>query len=234
MLPDEKDVVMHFHSHLSDKSLQDAFTTHAHMCILVEEMQKDGMLLPGLTMWDDTNGCMKQYQSGNAMFLLSVLVAEYDIEINRAIGAPSHGKDVVDGLNATDKRFLKWLFHMIAKAKENEDQSQRKIAAHSMTDDGKFSLAKHAAEKLGHELRVAGVKSDAKYAKREGAAKVRKCTYHVQEEKNVMHHGIQKVATGFDKGPHNGVLGHCNIQGDPKLGIGKVAVQCIPCACVGC
>ena len=74
------------------------------MCVLVEELLEERMLEKNSTMWDDTDGCMKQYRSGNAMFLLSVLAAEYSIIVDRAIGAPSHGKDVVDGLNATDKQ----------------------------------------------------------------------------------------------------------------------------------
>jgi len=35
--------------------------------------------------------------------LLSVLACRFGISIDRAIGAPGHGKDVVDALNATDK-----------------------------------------------------------------------------------------------------------------------------------
>uniref|UniRef100_A0A6T8CRX0 Uncharacterized protein n=1 Tax=Prymnesium polylepis TaxID=72548 RepID=A0A6T8CRX0_9EUKA len=35
--------------------------------------------------------------------LLSVVATEFNITIDRAIGAPGHGKDLVDGLNAMDK-----------------------------------------------------------------------------------------------------------------------------------
>jgi len=37
--------------------------------------------------------------------LLSILASAFGIKIDRAIGAPGHGKDIVDGLNATDKVF---------------------------------------------------------------------------------------------------------------------------------
>jgi len=234
-LPDKKDVIMHFHSHLADDSMQDAFTTHAHMCVLVQELLDEGMLEKGATMWDDTDGCMKQYRSGSAMFLLSVLAHQYGITIDRAIGAPSHGKDVVDGLNATDKRFLKWLFQAIAKAESNDDQSERKMPAHSMTSEGEeFSLAKVAKEKLSHVSRLAGVKGNKKSAKREEKAKMRLQQYHVQKEEDVKYRGIKKVATGYGKGKHNGVMGHYNIHANSMLGVGCVAVCRIPCACVGC
>jgi len=34
------------------------------------------------------------------------LASEFGITIDRAIGAPGHGKDIVDALNATDKIYL--------------------------------------------------------------------------------------------------------------------------------
>ncbi len=156
---------MHFHSHISDKSLQDAYTTHAHMRVLLQKLLDEGTLEPGSTMWDDTDGCMKQYCSGTAMFLLFVLAYEYDITIDQATGAPSHGKDIVHGLNATDKWFLKWLFHALAKGEDDDDDNKRKMAAHSMMEEGEFSLAEHAAAKLGSESRAMGAKGDKKNAK---------------------------------------------------------------------
>mgnify|MGYP003340820577 CR=1 FL=1 len=36
-----------------------------------------------------------------------MLALKFDIVIDCAVGAPGHGKDVVDGLNAVDKRFLR-------------------------------------------------------------------------------------------------------------------------------
>lgn len=57
-------------------------------------------------MWDDTDGCAKQYRCGTALLFLSLLACTCNITIDRAIGAPGHGKDIVDGLNATDKAFL--------------------------------------------------------------------------------------------------------------------------------
>ena len=38
---------------------------------------------------------------------MTVLSYSYGIIIYRAINAPGHGKNVVDGINATEKRYLK-------------------------------------------------------------------------------------------------------------------------------
>jgi hypothetical protein len=49
------------------------------------------------------DGCGKQYNSGTTLSLLSLIATEFDLTFDRAIGAPGHGKDIVDGLNAMDK-----------------------------------------------------------------------------------------------------------------------------------
>jgi hypothetical protein len=98
---------MEFHSHFSDFSRQDAATTNAHMTVLLEVLKQRLEFREGSTMYDDTDGCAKQYRCGNALYLLSVLSCKFKIVIDRAVGAPGHGKDLVDGLNATDKKFLR-------------------------------------------------------------------------------------------------------------------------------
>lgn len=49
--------------------------------------------------------------------LLSVLSYAFGISIDRAIGAPGHGKDIVDGLNAQDK-----VFSMIVRANGSDER----------------------------------------------------------------------------------------------------------------
>ena len=99
---------MEFHSHFSDLSRQDAATTTAHMTVLFNHLFREQEIQRGKTIvFDETDGCSKQYRSGTAIYLLSLLSQKYSIVIDRAIGAPGHGKDVVDGLNAVDKSFLR-------------------------------------------------------------------------------------------------------------------------------
>eukprot|EP00957_Ditylum_brightwellii_P017500 1318603-Ditylum_brightwellii.AAC.1 len=56
-------------------------------------------------LWEETDGCAKQYRHATAMYLLVLIPVQFNIVIDRAVGAPEHEKDIVDGLNATDKAF---------------------------------------------------------------------------------------------------------------------------------
>ena len=40
------------------------------------------------------------------MYLMSVMSKTYSIIIDCGISAPGHGKEVVDGINAADKRYI--------------------------------------------------------------------------------------------------------------------------------
>ena len=96
-----------FHSQLSDDSRQDASTTHTHMISMLNELQKCKKLKPKCTIWESTDGCCKQYRCGTSFYFLSLLSSNFNITIDRIIGALGHGKDIVDVSNACDKRYLK-------------------------------------------------------------------------------------------------------------------------------
>ncbi len=105
---DELVRTMEMHSHFSDGKRQDARTAFENMRVLVEYLFKEGIIKEGSTILDHTDGCAKQYRSATVLYCLSLLAASYGgIKIDRAIGAPGHGKDKVDGLHATDKRYIK-------------------------------------------------------------------------------------------------------------------------------
>ena len=57
--------------------------------------------------WKDANGCAKQYRCALAIFLITVLSSSYSIIMDIENNAPGHLKNVVDGLNETNKRYLK-------------------------------------------------------------------------------------------------------------------------------
>ena len=59
------------------------------------------------TVWEDTNGCENQYRCALDMQLIIVLLSLYGIIMDCAINAPVHGKNVFDGINATEKIYLK-------------------------------------------------------------------------------------------------------------------------------
>jgi hypothetical protein len=73
------------------------------------------------------------------LFLLSSLAVLDDVTIDGAVGAPGHGKDVVDGLNAKDKRYLKQQM-----TPEENDSNNRMFACSMVKEEGK-SLAEECA-----------------------------------------------------------------------------------------
>ena len=69
--------------------------------------------------WEDTYGCAKQYICALTIYLITVLSYSYGIIIYRKINSPGHGNNVVDGLNAMDKRYLKGGVVRIGKLSNN-------------------------------------------------------------------------------------------------------------------
>mmetsp|Transcript_39227 Transcript_39227/g.95297 ORF Transcript_39227/g.95297 Transcript_39227/m.95297 type:complete len:477 (-) Transcript_39227:173-1603(-) len=225
---------MTFHSHFSDGSRQDAATTHEHMKVLLDFLKSQGQLFQDCIYWEDTDGCSKQYRCGNALYLLSLLACTYSITIDRAIGAPGHGKEVVDGLNAVDKRYLTVNMRFIHHP-EVDDDNQGKMIANTMKGDEKVSLAEECARLCSCESRVDGVKSEGgKRAKREKAAKVKSRHYHVHREQDEEYNNMSMVVKGFQQGEHQGIIAHYSIRVCKELGLGRAALRRIPCACPSC
>ena len=81
-------------------------------------------MITGSILYDETNGYGKKYRCGTAIHLLKVLASQKGIVNNRAIGATVHGKDKVDGLNATDKRFLKVKMCLIGSPEANDGKKR--------------------------------------------------------------------------------------------------------------
>ena len=63
--------------------------------------------------WENTDGCAEQYRCASALYLMSVMSQTYSIIIDRCLRAPGHGKEVVDGLNDVDKRYIYQLMSKI-------------------------------------------------------------------------------------------------------------------------
>ena len=96
-----------FHSFLSDDRKQDAVTTTANSKQLTSLLKNKQVLTTSLsTIWENTDGCAEQYICASVLYLMSVISHIYSLIIDRGISAPRHGKEVVDGLNAVDKRYI--------------------------------------------------------------------------------------------------------------------------------
>ena len=52
------------------------------------------------------------------MYLLSILAKKDSTRIERIIGAPGHGKNYVDGINAVNKQYLKKIMILIKTPNE--------------------------------------------------------------------------------------------------------------------
>eukprot|EP00957_Ditylum_brightwellii_P086985 6620620-Ditylum_brightwellii.AAC.1 len=69
----------------------------------------------------DTDSCSKKYRPASSLYLISTICMQYDVVIDNAVGAPRHGKEVVDGLNAVDKRFLRTAMFRNSIPEENNN-----------------------------------------------------------------------------------------------------------------
>jgi hypothetical protein len=144
--------LMDFHSHFADFSQQDAASTHAHMEVLIKHLFKTNQMRTGSLLLDNTDECAKQYRCGTAFVLLSVLASVYGITIDRPIGAPGHCKDIVNGINATDKQFLAKKMCMIGIPEENE--AENRIAAKSMIEGTSKSLTLECMRLCAHDTNI--------------------------------------------------------------------------------
>ena len=90
--------------------------------------------------WENTNGCAKQYRRASALYLMSVMSRCYSIIIDRGISVPRHVKEVVDGLNDFYKRLIYQLMSTVQLPESNGFHSQ--IQMHTVTEKQDISLAK--------------------------------------------------------------------------------------------
>eukprot|EP00957_Ditylum_brightwellii_P055900 4235758-Ditylum_brightwellii.AAC.1 len=86
----------------------------------------------------DTDGCSKQYRSASSLYLINTISVKYDIVIDYTVGAPEHGKDVVDGLNVVDKRYLRTA--LLRNSNPEEDKNVKTMRSHSATPMGSFNI----------------------------------------------------------------------------------------------
>ena len=94
-----------FHYILSDDSKHDAATTTENSKIFISFLKEEKVMTTSFsTIWENTDGCAKQYICVYALYLMSVISQCYSIIIDQGISAPGHGKKVVHGLNDVDKR----------------------------------------------------------------------------------------------------------------------------------
>ena len=73
------------------------------MNIFQKFMEKHIIKANKLTVWKETDGCKKQYRCSFVVYLMIFFSLELKLSNDIEIGAPGHGKYVVDGLNSRYK-----------------------------------------------------------------------------------------------------------------------------------
>ena len=141
---------------LSDDSKQDAATTTAHSKRLISLLKNKQVLTTSLsTIRENTDGCAEQYRCASALYLMSVILQTYSLIIDQGIIAPGHGKEVIDGLNAVDNRYIYQLMSKFQLPGSIRFDSQIKI--HTGTEMKDVSLAREFKYHLEGEHRQNGV-----------------------------------------------------------------------------
>ena len=79
------------------------------------------------TIWDNRDECGEQYICTTVLYLLSVLSHAHGILIDSGVGSYGYEKYVLDGLNATYKRYLSMLITTAQLPNATKNNSQMVI-----------------------------------------------------------------------------------------------------------
>jgi len=119
------------------------------------------------TLYMQNDGCVKQYKSGNALYMTCLLANAHGININCSITCAHHGKSSVDALAGSDKHYL------------NNGYIQGIDS--TMVDHNFESLseAQKAMQWLSSSSRVDGLLGDTKHKKKADERTVKSRRYNV-------------------------------------------------------
>jgi hypothetical protein len=150
---------------------------------LVHYLKINQQLVRGTVLYTGTDRCGKQYRCGNSKYLNSLLLSENGIVNDHTVGAPGHGKDIVDGINAIDKHFLAGKMCMIGTQEANN--KPKLMQAASMIENATKSLAEESVHMCTEETRASVVKGYSKHAKREANAPLKERHYHLHKTEQI-------------------------------------------------
>jgi hypothetical protein len=202
--------------------MQNAATTYFHMEVLISYLKNQSVLRESGYVFVNTDGCAKQCRCATSLHLLSMLSIKHNITINRAVAAPGHEKDLIDGLNAVGKMYLKEL--MMRTGVAGEDEEDQKIKSHSMEEGAAVLIAEEAAQLCQIDTQAEGAKSNRKYRKREEGSTVKQRDYHVSQLDAKLYDGLQMKLVGLtSNGKRSGILSHYHLHVNPDLGAAQIA-----------
>ena len=77
------------------------------MISILNNLEKGKNINPKCTIWESTDDCSKQYRYHVSLYFLYLFSSKFNTTIDRMIGVPGNGKDIVDTINNYNKRYLK-------------------------------------------------------------------------------------------------------------------------------
>lgn len=241
---DEFVEVMDYRCYLADDKRQDARTSYINTKHMIDRLREStNLLVEGSTLYQQCDGCAKQYRCALSLYLQSAIACAYKINYDVMNTAPGHGKGPCDSQGGVDKS--ECICHMRTVGLPETEGDSKYVHANKIDENGKRkSMAEEFAKILNDPARTGGVKGHKKHQKRETNKKINMRYYAV------MHHGNTDVAanshvplmntnckaTGFTKqnDPYYGISSHYHFYACPQLGLGTIAVRRIPCACEPC
>ena len=141
---------------------------------------------------EDTDGCSKQYRSGNSLYLVNVLPLKYNFIVDRAVCAPGHGKLIIDGFNAVNKHFLRNVMSM--SGTNRHDDKQTRMDIHAMTEVASNSFAEECARLCSTNRRKHGSLSS--YSNKK--LKLSERHYYVQDPNKVRYNSLSMGTKGWN------------------------------------
>ena len=122
---------------------------------------------------------------------MNVLSSSCGIIMDRAINAPGHGKNIVDGINSTDKPYLKGKMRLIGKLVSNDTTNIGILPGASKDASIKFS--NKCLHILNNKEIFHGLKGSTKMKIIEPLFKYQSRIYKVQSNSDVNHRCMKMI-----------------------------------------
>ena len=244
--------VMDFYSFLSDLKVQNAKTSYVNTCLLIPQLQDQGLLTPNndATLFQQSDGCATQYKSSTSLQCIIWLANKYKINVNQNITAPGHGKGAVDSIQGGDKHYCENLMltaNMVKRGDTTHEMENHTIDC----DDNLVKGSVRMAKVLSNPNRTQGLVGDKHHSRRKpGDLWIRKRKYTATDWDELhmpVPTTVYQVVDGFDypritgadgkrhATTRNGFKDHYHIYCSYLIpGFDMCAVRQIPCACGPC
>ena len=152
---------------------------------------------------------------------MSYLSTSYKIVLDRVLDTPGHGKDVVDGFNAVQKRYLSTCLRMHSTPEKEKIDNSKRMHVEAMTEKGEGSFSKECKRLLDLRDEI-GTKGDKKHANREAKSYLNNKYYWIHKEEDTLFNGMKAVYKILNNKDKVSMKHFYHIRCDPELGKGFV------------